>query len=278
MRNGRDLLTLQQPPEHLLVERFPVAVREHRGPPSSSSVRAASRTSTARRHRGPGAPGSPSSARPEWSTRGPRCPISVHPRPTDLPPSSGREHQEREHQPDRLSRVRRPDGRDRHRNVPVRQRPYQRISRRRRRGQRRVVMRVRVLSAPQELLGWRRDGRVDEDEFRVEVDAGGRSRAHVNAVLVEHVAPGLVAGLAGGGARAAAATVPRRSRASWTRMTHASGPAHGRQIRSQNAFAAARGGSQRRADGARTGRAHRGRLATPEDRPGPVVVLRVGSP
>ena len=78
-------------------------------------------------------------------------------------------------------------------------------------GERRVAVQVRVLdAAPQELRGWRGDGRADEDEIQVEVDAGGRPRPHVNTVLVGHVAPSPVAGLAGG-ARAAA-TGPRRSR------------------------------------------------------------------
>ena len=64
---------------------------------------------------------------------------------------------------------------------------------------------------PQKLRRWRGGGRADEGEIQVEVDAGDRPRPHVNAVLVGHVAPGLVAGLAAS-ARAAAATVPHRSR------------------------------------------------------------------
>ena len=67
-------------------------------------------------------------------------------------------------------------------------------------GQRGVVVQVRVLdAAPQELRGRRGDGRADEDEVQVKVDAGGRPRPHVHAVLVGHVAPRLLAGLAGGG-------------------------------------------------------------------------------
>ena len=66
--------------------------------------------------------------------------------------------------------------------------------------------------APQQLRG-RRGRTCRRRRVQVEADAWGRPRPHVSAVLVGHVAPGLVAGLAGGTRAAATApSLPSRSR------------------------------------------------------------------
>ena len=113
--------------------------------------------------------------------------------------------------------------------------------------------------------------------FRFEVDAGDRSRAHVNAVLVEH--PGLVAGVRRGGARA----LPPQPLASLGRRRtrrRTPGPAHGRHLRfEKRSCRRLLGGVNGERDGARTGRAHRGATGDPRGSiPVPVAVLGVGSP
>ena len=73
---------------------------------------------------------------------------------------------------------------------------------------------------------------------------------------------GAVGRARGGRARPAARHSSSLVSASWATMTRAADPAQGRQLRPENALPAAVGRVKRQADGARAGRAHRGRLAT----------------
>ena len=145
-------------------------------------------------------------------------------------------------------------------------------------GERRVVIQVPVLNAArQELRARARGGRADEDGIQVEVDAGCRSRAHVNAILVGHIGP-RSRRRARRGAGTSRPTAPGRSRAWWTTMTHAWLLPTGQQLLRENACPGS-WASQRRADRASAGERTGPRLATPADPwPGPVAVLHVSIP